>query len=106
MSFIPTRKERTKVVLSSVGHHEPIYIPFCGNDGAYQNSNFQSCENPECKDFTVSFDSLDNTQRLLLHWHAKLDHMGFNEIKDLASKGFLPYVLTKARLSIREITYD
>ena len=74
LAFTLTRKERTKVVLSSVGHHEPIYIPFCGNDGAYQNSNFQSCENPECKDCTVSFDNLDNTQTLLLHWYSKVEY--------------------------------
>ena len=49
-----------------------------------------------CEDCSVSFDNLTQPSRLLLHWHNKLDHMGFDAIRALASKGFLPKCIARA----------
>ena len=34
--------------------------------------------------------------RAFLHYHNKLDHMGFNKLKDLASDGYIQSKITKA----------
>ena len=34
--------------------------------------------------------------RILLHYHNKLDHMGFDKLKDLARASYLPSKITKA----------
>ena len=44
----------------------------------------------------VTFNKLDNAQRALLHWHNKLDHIGFNQLKDLASRRFVPKIIARA----------
>ena len=85
------------MILGSIRYHKLADIPFCGNHDPDQNEQCQTCEYFECKDCTVSFDNLDNTQRLILHWYSKLDHMGFNQIKDLTKKGYLPEMLTRVR---------
>ena len=86
-NYTHTRKELTKVVCR---YHEPVNIPCCGNCDPDDAEQSQACKDSECKYCMVSFDNLDNTQRLLLHWHTKLDHMGFNHLKDLTKHGFLP----------------
>ena len=78
-------------------YHEPVTLPFCGDCDPDQKDLGQSCKNKECENCTVSFDSLDNAQRTLLHWYNKLDHMGFNQIRNLARRGFLPKVIVKAQ---------
>ena len=88
MNFKSTRKDKTKVTIGSLRHHEPINIPFCGDCNHNQEEIDRTCKNKECKDCTVIFDNLDNSQRMLLHWHDKLDHMGFNQLRDLADRYF------------------
>ena len=43
-----------------------------------------------------SVDEISSTARLLLHYHNKLDHMGFDKLKELARAGYLPHKMTKA----------
>ena len=93
-NFTPTRKKRTKVVLGVIRYHEPVNILFCGNCYPDQDEQCQICDDSECKDCTVYFDNLDNAQRLLLYWHSKIDHVGFNQIKDLAKMVYSPEILT------------
>ena len=93
-TFTHTRKERTKVVLGLIRHHEPVNIPFCGIFYPDQDEQCQICDDSECKDCTVYFDNLDNAQRLLLYQHSKLDHVGFNQIKDPAKMVYSPEILT------------
>ena len=65
--FIPSRKAKAPVILGEIRHHEPVTLPVCGDCDPDQEDLGRSCKNKECKDCTVSFDSLDNAQRTLLY---------------------------------------
>ena len=78
-------------------HRELVNISFCGNYNSNKDEQGQTCEDSECKEYTLLFDNLDNTKGLLLHWHSKLHHIGFNQMKDSTKRGYLPKILNRAR---------
>ena len=43
----------------------------------------------QCKSYNILGD-ISPVARILLHYHNKLDHMGFDRLKDLARAGYLP----------------
>ena len=55
-----------------------------------KHNNSNKCK--VCKPYA----SLSKNARLLLHYHNILDHMGFEDLKDLARKGFLPHNISLA----------
>ena len=52
--------------------------------------NVEVAQPTKCEDYLDSFENLTQPSRLLLHYHNKLDNMGFDAIRALANKGFLP----------------
>ena len=73
-----------------------INLSICGDCTMQEAMNEEVKQPMTCKDCTVSFENLTQPSRLLLHWHNKLDHMGFDAIRALASKGFLPKCIARA----------
>jgi len=51
--------------------------------------NVKQCKS--CK----GLGDISSAARALLHYHNKLDHMGFDKLKDLAKAGYLPRKITK-----------
>ena len=60
MNLTPTRKDRTKVTLVSLIHHEPVNIPLCEDCNHDQEEKGHTCKNKEYKDCTATFENLDN----------------------------------------------
>ena len=86
------------VALGTKRHHKAVNIPFCDEcEPSQENTKRRTCEDVDRNDCKVSFDNLDNAQITLLHWHSKLDHMGFNALKDLCHKVVLPQILALAK---------
>ena len=97
MNFKSTRNDKTKVMFGSVIHHEPVHIPLYGNYNHNQEEKGCTCENKEHNDCTVICDILDNAQRTLRYCHNKLNHIGFNQLRNLANRHFLPKIIAKVR---------
>ena len=72
-------------------------LPYCKECDPNDHNKTISDNSNSCKTCNISFNNLDNAQRTLLHWHNKLDHMGFSQIKDLAKKGYLPSIIINAQ---------
>ena len=49
-----------------------------------------------CTDCAVSFENLTQPSRVMLHYHNKLDHMGFDAMRALARRGFLTKCIIQA----------
>ena len=49
-----------------------------------------------CTDCAISFENLTQPSRVMLHYHNKLDHMGFDAMRALARRGFLPKCIIRA----------
>ena len=92
----PTRKSRTKVSLSKTKHHEPVELPFCGTclDEEHHSTSRTDKNYAVCK---ASFNNLDHAQHMLLHWHAKLDHVNFIELMDVALRGYIYNICARAK---------
>ena len=97
INTIPTRTETSSASLGPTKHHETVILPFCKecdpNDHCKENRKMSD----SCTTCKISFDNLTNAQRALLHWHNKLDHMGFTQLKDLAKRGYLPPTIATAQ---------
>ena len=73
-----------------------VNLSICGDCTMQEAMNEEVKQPVTCKYCTVAFENLTQPSRLLLHWHKKLDHMGFDAIRALASKGFLPKCIARA----------
>ena len=77
-------------------NEEILDLSICGDCTMQEPANGEVAHLGECKDRTVNFENLSQLSRLLLHYHNKLDHMGFKQVRQLASVGFLPRCIAKA----------
>ena len=77
-------------------NEEFLDLSICGDCTMQEPANGEVAHLGECKDCTVNFDNLSQPSRLLLHYHNKLDNMGFKQVMQLASVGFLPRCIAKA----------
>ena len=71
-------------------------MSICGDCNIQEASNTETTQPKSCKDCEVSFENLTQPSRLLLHYHNKLDHIRFDEIRALAGRGLLPKCLIRA----------
>ena len=55
-----------------------------------ETKNAKQCKS--CK----GLDEISSEAKLLLHYHHKLNHMGFDKLKYLENAGYLPSKITKA----------
>jgi len=77
-------------------NEEFLDLSISGNCTMQKPANGEVAQLRECKACTVNFENLSQPSRLLLHYHNKLDHMGFKQVRQLASVGFLPRCIAKA----------
>lgn len=74
-----------------VQHYTPMSTASDETDGTDSSSApSQACQHPE--------NTLSPEQQEMLRWHHRLLHLPFQQIRDLAQKGFLPKFLSKVKL--------
>ena len=57
-----------------------------------------SCTDRDCAVCETSFNNIEHAQCMLLHWHAKLDHMNYKQLRDLALRGCIPRICARDKL--------
>ena len=97
---IPTNNRELSILKPSKYTSKPVVQPppksgllemaICGDCTMQDPNNGITPHSRECGDCEINFDNLSQPSRLLLHYHNKLDHMGFKSLRDLAQAGFLP----------------
>ena len=96
MSILKQSKYTSKPVVQPPPKSGLLEMAICGDCTMQDPNNGITPHSRECGDCEVNFDNLSQPSRLLLHYHNKLDHMGFKSLKDLARAGFLPKCIMRA----------
>lgn len=91
---LPKSKTKRKKFLKTT--NTSIDLSIWGDCGMQEAANVDVIKPKSCKDCEVSFQNLTQPSRILLHYHNKLDHMGFDAMRALACKVFPPKCLIKA----------
>ena len=93
--IIPLKPKKKRVSSKPSIQTDNINLSICGECDMQEPANEVRCLE-DCKKCKVSFENLSQPSRLLLHYHNKLDHMGFDAIRALARRGFMPKCLIRA----------
>ena len=93
--ILPLKPKKKRVKSKPTTKTDDINLSICGECKMQEPANEVRCLE-DCKECKVSFENLSQPSRLLLHYHNKLDHMGFDAIRALARKGFMPKCLKRA----------